>query len=103
MVRTAVMTHAMSIQPGLSIMRDMSAETMKIPDPIMMPMVIITGVEEIEATDESLVRFEGTGWLAHRDLFFSMPFREEGSDSRQDRSLAVAARYRVAGRCAARV
>ncbi len=32
----------MSIQPGLLIMRDMSAETMKIPEPTMMPMVIIT-------------------------------------------------------------
>ena len=42
MVSTPVITHAMSIQPGLLIMRDMSAETIKIPDPIMTPMVIMT-------------------------------------------------------------
>ena len=42
MVSTPVITHAMSIQPGLLIMRDISAETMKIPDPIMTPMVTMT-------------------------------------------------------------
>ena len=42
MVKTAVITHAISIHPGLLIMRDMSADTMKMPEPMMMPIVIIT-------------------------------------------------------------
>jgi hypothetical protein len=41
MVRTPVTTQAMSIQPGLPSRRDMSADTMKIPDPIMTPMTIM--------------------------------------------------------------
>ncbi len=42
MVSTLVITQAMSIHPGLPIMRDMSAETIKMPDPIITPIVIIT-------------------------------------------------------------
>src|SRR5579884_169767 len=38
MVSTAVTIHAINIQPGLSISRAISAETMKIPEPIMVPI-----------------------------------------------------------------
>ena len=38
MVSTPVNTQAISIQPGLLMRRDMSAETMKMPEPIMTPI-----------------------------------------------------------------
>src|SRR5208283_3034932 len=37
MVRAALMTQATRSQPGLPIWRDISAETMKMPEPIMEP------------------------------------------------------------------
>ncbi len=41
MVRTPVNTHAASSQPGELIIRAMSAETMKIPEPIIAPITIM--------------------------------------------------------------
>ena len=41
MVSRPVTTHAPSSQPGLPIVRAMSADTMKMPDPIIAPMTII--------------------------------------------------------------
>ena len=41
MVRMPVMTHAINIQPALLIRRDMSAATIKIPEPIIEPTTII--------------------------------------------------------------
>src|SRR5580658_2124811 len=42
MVSTPVKNHATSNQPALPIWRDMSAETMKIPEPIITPTTTIT-------------------------------------------------------------
>src|SRR5271156_1825551 len=42
MVRTPVKNHATSSQPALPIWRDMSAETIKIPEPIITPTTTIT-------------------------------------------------------------
>jgi hypothetical protein len=59
-----VSTHAISIQPGLPMRRDMSAETMKIPEPIITE--ITTSVESNRprpCTNCCSGCFAAMGWL----------------------------------------
>src|SRR5215831_8626407 len=70
MVRTPVITQAMSIQPGLLIMRAMSAETMKMPDPIMTPMVIMTESKRLRPRTKPWSDLRvGAGWLIREPYF----------------------------------
>src|SRR5215472_12943822 len=64
MVRTPVSTHAISIQPGLLLRRDISAETMKMPEPIMTPTTTIVASNRLRPrTKPRSCRGRVVGWV----------------------------------------
>ncbi len=65
MVRTPVTPQATSIQPGLPISLDISAETMKMPEPIMAPITTMVASNRFRPRTKpcSRVVVVGVGWL----------------------------------------
>src|SRR5215469_9012713 len=75
MVRTPVRTHAMSIQPGLLMSRDMSADTIKMPDPIMVAITVMVESNRLRPRTNSCGGF----WADAVDWLIEIPECNAGS------------------------